>query len=419
MHPRTSIVVLTLGELEYTQKCVASIRRHATGPYELVLVDNGSADGTVEWLRELATGPAHPGEDVVVVENGRNLGFGGGCNVGIAASTGERVLLLNNDTVVTAGWLDAMHAALDADPARGAVGPRSNHVAHLQRIDDVPYDVWTLDGLDDFAANLAIEHAGEGAELQRLIGFCLLVRREVLERIGGFDLRFGAGNFEDDDLCMRIAAAGWICWMASDSFVHHFGSRTFAGAKIEYSSAMHDNWLRFERKWQVPAIRDEHGRMVGYDPAALLRTIRFEEQRDYAPIAGVPDAGEQVSIERRGRALLVPADALRPDETRERFALALGAVGPADDVTLVVRVDPQDEVSLGLLEEAADALAGEELPDVTVVLASAANDGPALRACDAALCTGTLGWSLAGHARHLGVEAWSVADLRRRVRAAA
>jgi GT2 family glycosyltransferase len=409
MHPRTSIVMLTLNELEYTQRCIDSIRRHATGPYELVLVDNGSTDGTVEWLRALAADPA--AGDVTVIENGANLGFGGGCNVGIAAATGERVLLLNNDTVATAGWLDALHAALDADPRRGVVGPRSNHVAAAQKVDDVPYDVWSLDGLDDFAAAFTAEHAGEGADLQRLIGFCMLLPREVFERIGGFDLRFGAGNFEDDDLCLRIRAAGWTCWMAGDSFVHHFGSRTFAGAKISYSTSMADNWARFERKWRVPGIVDDAGRLIGYDATAMLAHARFDAARDVAPVVGVPDDGSKVTIERRGTAVLACADPGAADDTRERLRAALAAFGPEDDVTVVVRVDPADAASLELLEAAADEVAPGELPDVTVVLADARNDAAVLRACDAAICSGARGWTLAVHAGLLGVAAWTLEDL--------
>src|SRR5688572_20867582 len=116
--PLTSIVILTRNELEYTQRCVASIVARTEEPYALIFVDNGSTDGTVEYLRSL--------DGAVVVVNDANLGFGAGCNQGIARSRGERILLLNNDTVVTDGWLAAMHDALDADPAVGVAGPRSN-----------------------------------------------------------------------------------------------------------------------------------------------------------------------------------------------------------------------------------------------------------------------------------------------------
>jgi len=173
VYPLTSIVMLTLNELEYTKKCIDSIERLTPEAYELIVIDNGSTDGTVEYLR------TKPG--IVVISNSENRGFGGGCNQGIAIARGERVMLLNNDTVVTSGWLAAMHRALDADPRRGIVGPRSNHVADSQRIAEVGYDVWSLDGLEKFAADWTQTHDRVGHQLIRLIGFCMLIRREVLD----------------------------------------------------------------------------------------------------------------------------------------------------------------------------------------------------------------------------------------------
>lgn len=114
----TSIIILTLNNLESTKLCLESIREYTSVPYELILVDNGSSDGTIEYLNQLA--------DIQLVVNKKNRGFAGGCNQGIALSKGEQILLLNNDTVVSIRWLDNLLKALNSDDSVGITGPLSN-----------------------------------------------------------------------------------------------------------------------------------------------------------------------------------------------------------------------------------------------------------------------------------------------------
>lgn len=384
----TSIVILTLNELEYTRRCVDSIAAHTPEPHELIFVDNGSTDGTVEYLRSI------PG--ATVITNGENRGFGGGCNQGIASAAGTTILLLNNDTVATDGWLAAMLRALEADPRRGVVGPRSNHVADRQRVADVGYDVESLDGLDTWASEFVQTGAGSGFEMTRLIGFCLLLRREVIDRIGGFDVRFGLGNFEDDDICMRAVVAGWSCWVCNDSFVHHFGSRTFAGAQIDHSTTMLENWHRFARKWNLPPDLG-----TGYDAREMLAATSFDAARDFAPIVSARDDDATVEVEHRVRAVLLAADRLRPHQTGELFEHALRDLDDAA-TTFVVRVDPLDGTAIPMLEHAVDDLPEGAAPDIAIVERSDANDEAVVRACTHVALHGQAAWALEGIARRVG-----------------
>lgn len=402
---RTSIVILTHNELEYTRRCLASIASCTAEPYELVLVDNGSTDGTVDYLRSQA--------GAVVIENGENLGFAAGCNQGIAAARGERILLLNNDTVATPGWLAALHGALDADPSRGIAGPRSNHVSGDQLVTPVPYDVWTLEGLDGFAAEWRSAHAGQGRELRRLIGFCMLAKREVFERIGGFDLRFGIGNFEDDDLCLRANVAGFKTWMCDEAFVHHFGSRTFEGQHVPYQHRLEEAWAHFESKWHPRHITDDAGNILGYEAADLVSGTRFDERRHYEPLVAAVDTDSVVRIERRAKAVLVAADRHHPDETAAVLRGTLATFAPDDPVTVVVRIDPADRTTLPQLEALADALE-DDLPDIAVLEASDRNDMAAVSACDAVVVPEhrRAAWAMHGLARHCGVPAHPTSVLR-------
>jgi GT2 family glycosyltransferase len=398
--PLTSIVILTCNQLEYTRRCVEGIRRTTPQAYELVFVDNASTDGTLEYLRSI--------DAEVVVDNDSNLGFGGGCNLGIARSRGDRILLLNNDVVPTTGWLGALHAALDEDEDLGLVGPRSNRVAGAQQVDDVGYDEDTLDDLDDWAGRWCRQHAGGRTRVERLIGFCLLVERQVFARVGGFDLRYGIGNFEDDDLCLRAGVAGFGSAIVDDSFVHHFGSRTFAGEHIDHAATMGDNYRRFAQAWRIaPEEIDPH--TGAYDARDLLASTIWDEQRHHAPLVGVADAGRIDPGPVRSHLVAACCDRLDPAATRAMLLAALGDAGPDDDVTVMVRIDPRDAISPLLLDQVADQLDDSGLPDVVIVQARDEDDRPVLRRVDEVVVAGRTAWAMGELARCMGTDVRNVA----------
>jgi GT2 family glycosyltransferase/tetratricopeptide (TPR) repeat protein len=240
-----SLIILCCDQLEYTRQCLESVLRHTRAPYELVLVDNGSTDGTAAYLEALRSqpGPAR----VEVIRHEGNVGFPAGCNQGLARARGDYLVLLNNDTVVTPGWLEGLVGwALHDWPTVGLVGAVTNASRPPQQ---VVADYPDLGGLDAFAARRRREFVGQAQETERLTGFCLLLRRAVFERIGGFDERFGLGFFDDDDLSVRARQAGFRLLVAQDVFVHHFGSRTFAGLGIDGAQQLRENFERFRDKW--------------------------------------------------------------------------------------------------------------------------------------------------------------------------
>ena len=243
--PPVSIILLAHNQIADTRLCLASIEEHTALAHELILVDNGSTDGTSEFFRQYASERSH----VRVILNRENLGFAAGNNQGLAIARGENLLLLNNDTVVTEGWLERMLDVFQRHPNAGLAGPVSNSVSGPQRI-QAGYS--RLEDLPRFAAEWSAAHAGESTEAARLVGFCLLLRRAVLERIGGLDPQYGSGNFEDDDWCIRAGLAGFAMRIAWDCFVHHTGGQTFKGAKIDYRASMLRNWELFKAKWAMP-----------------------------------------------------------------------------------------------------------------------------------------------------------------------
>jgi tetratricopeptide (TPR) repeat protein len=217
----------------------------------LIVVDNGSNDGTVEYLESISF-RNYADERIKIIKNNENKGFAGGNNLGIAASIGDYIIIMNNDVVVTPGWLERMISCCEKRPEIGIVGPRSNYVSGPQLLEPVDYNLDSLLGLKRFSEKFATINAKKSTQLLRVVGFCMLIKRSVIDKIGGLDDRFGIGNFEDDDFSLRAALAGFESWMAEDCFVHHFGSRTFVGEKIDYRESLLRNWEIFKKKWGLP-----------------------------------------------------------------------------------------------------------------------------------------------------------------------
>jgi GT2 family glycosyltransferase len=129
----------------------------------------------------------------------------------------------------------------------GMVGPMSNYAAPPQLVESVPYR--NMEQMQEFAGRWREEHRGQWFTVGKLSGFCLLMKRAVYEAIGGLDEQFGLGLFDDDDLAVRALSAGFELAVAHDLFVHHFGSRTFAGNRIDTERLLDDNARLFAGKW--------------------------------------------------------------------------------------------------------------------------------------------------------------------------
>ncbi len=236
-----SIVIPVVGELELTIGCIESIRKYTPEPHEVIVVDNGSTDGTGQALSVLPS--------LRVLRNERNLGFSGGVNRGIRAARGAEILLLNNDTLVTPGWLAEMRGALHSEPRVGLVGAVSNYSGGVQQ---VPVSYQRPEDSAGFGATWQMRNAGRIKPTSMLTGLCLLVKREVFDVIGLFDERFSIGNFEDNDFCLRARLANYELRVAEGAFIHHYGSRTFKALKVDYAGIMRENQKRFRLKWGLP-----------------------------------------------------------------------------------------------------------------------------------------------------------------------
>lgn len=229
---KLSIVILCWNDLKVIADCLASVytETHSV-EFEVIVSDNGSIDGSIEFIRKNFP-------QVRVIENGRNLRFAKGNNVAIRASLGDYVLILNPDTIIHDGALDKLIVFADKHREAGAFGCRVlNEDGTYQGCIRPLYTIrseWCLAlGLRPLAYLSDWFHPGEyvgwKGDTERAIGWpagCfILVRGELLKRLGGFDEQFFY-FYEDTDLCRRIWEAGYPILYTPDVSITHLGGRS-------------------------------------------------------------------------------------------------------------------------------------------------------------------------------------------------
>jgi glycosyltransferase involved in cell wall biosynthesis len=327
-----SIIVPCFNQLAFTRNCVRALLSHTRPAWELIVIDNGSTDGTAAYLAGVQDAAGVP---INIISNKTNLGFPAAVNQGLKAAGGEYLVLLNNDAVVTDAWLDQLIALTEMRRSHspiGMTGPMSNYVTPPQLVENVPYR--DMPAMEQFARRWREQHRGQWSTASKLSGFCLLMKRAVYDAVGGLDERFGLGFFDDDDLAVRARHAGFELAIAHDLFIHHFGSRTFVGSAIDSEALLAENAKRFAAKWGQDApvgqrialrpwaenqqsVQEDTGQPQGERPKArvtLAMIVRNEEDNLPLCLRSVQNLFDEIVI----------VDTGSTDRTRQ-IALEFGA----------------------------------------------------------------------------------------------
>ena len=242
--PSVSVIVLTYNNLELTKVCLQSvIERSQYANLEIIVVDNASTDGTIDYLREFQRHHS----SVKIIANRYNMGFAAGNNLGLAAATGEYLVLLNNDTVVTEGWvLTLLHHLMDHSDI-GLLGAVTNHIGNEAQV-KVDYD--SLDQMPERSRAYTLTHMGELLFLRTVAFFCVIMPRSTYARCGPISEEYGLGFFEDDDYCRKVEKLGLKIACAEDVFIHHHLSASFNKLREKDRRALFDrNRAIYEKKW--------------------------------------------------------------------------------------------------------------------------------------------------------------------------
>jgi GT2 family glycosyltransferase len=225
-----SVIVLTFNSLATIDACLASVNKTLGPSDELIVVDNNSTDGTGEWLRQFSAR-----SNATIIFNDENLGFSSGCNVGLLKAKGRYLVILNPDTEVYPGWLEGLSARF-ADPHAAAVGPVSNNIAGRQFIGfHIPLE--SNLSKNALAMQVATRCHGRSMETKLLVGLCIMMRRDILDRVGLLDEAMFLGS-EDLELSWRLRSLGYRLVIARDIFVYHRGGASFATVPSSHVSEL-------------------------------------------------------------------------------------------------------------------------------------------------------------------------------------
>ena len=241
---KVSIIIPVFNQIAFTKNCIESIKRYTKVNYEIIIVDNGSVDNSTEELMKF-----QEDIDLIIIRNDRNLGFGQANNQGAKLATGEFLLFLNNDTeVLRTDWLKKLLS--EAKKGVGLVGGSGG-----------------LLGIDDENKSLNHRYATLKGTYNYIEGWCMLIRRELFEVIGGFDKDFGMALGEDADLSFKVRDKGLNIRVAEGfggRYIRHYGSRTLrAQEDFDIGEMGRRNSRVLYEKWR------ERGRNKGYLEEAL------------------------------------------------------------------------------------------------------------------------------------------------------
>jgi GT2 family glycosyltransferase len=249
--PRASIIIPVFNKAEFTFQCLRSLARELDADdAEIIIVNNASTDETAELL-------ARFGETLRVVSNNENRGFVDACNQGAQAARGQYLVFLNNDAVVLPGWLDELIQTVEADESIGAVG--SIFLYPDGRIQEAGAIIWR-DGA-------AFHHGWGGSPddpryaFARDVDYCsgasLLIRRDLFERLGGFDRRYAPAYYEDADLCFGVRASGFrVRYQPLSRVLHYEGATAGKDTSVGFKRFQIVNRAKFFEKWREVLERE-------------------------------------------------------------------------------------------------------------------------------------------------------------------
>ncbi len=283
---RVSILIVTYNSGEFLLPCLKSIAKNTSWPnYEVLIVDNHSTDGSDRIAEEFAVSDSR----FHLYRQPTNLGFAGANNLAATYATGEYLVFLNADTIVTAGWLGRLIRHVTASPLIGAVVAVTNFSGNETKVN---FDYLDQAGMEHFASKLASERHGEAIEISMAPLYCVLVPRSIWKEIGELDVLFEVGMFEDDDFSLRLRNAGFRIIAAEDCFVHHFGNGSFAKLVPEQiNDRFERNRAYFEQKWNVkwqphqlrPGVRPPQSD-IRFTPEHFCRDVFAGEAARHPPM---------------------------------------------------------------------------------------------------------------------------------------
>lgn len=275
--PRVSVIVVNWNGQQHLERCFTALQRQTYPHVEMILVDNGSTDGSLKYMREHF--PA-----VRIIANRTNQGFAAPNNQGFAAARGKYIATLNNDTEASAGWLAALVHELETHPQAGMAASLMCFADSPGTVNSAGIEINTLGIAWDRLSGRPVHEAQATGDIFGACAGAALYRKEMLERTGGFADHFFA-YMEDVDLAWRAQLGGWTCRYTPDAHVLHVHSAT-SGEQSPFKLFLlgrNKVWL-IARCYPSPEVWWWLPLIVLYDAAAVV--YRLLRERDSSSLRG-------------------------------------------------------------------------------------------------------------------------------------
>jgi len=257
---KCDIIIPIWNQLEFTKDCIGHIIKNTLYPYRLILIDNASDAPTKQYLEGLKRDSA---QEVTLIRNESNLGFVKAVNQGLKISSSPYVCIMNNDTVPAPGWLERMVEFAESHADVGLINPQCSGHGNMP--------------IDFYARSLA-RYKDKYMEMNQCQGWCMVVKREVVDRIGYLDESFGIGGFDDTDYSMRAGLSGYRCVNLHSAYVYHREHATFnamGDRKTLVSKGEEEYFKKWPRHLRMGLIFSLDGRKDDAEIKNLLDTVLF------------------------------------------------------------------------------------------------------------------------------------------------
>lgn len=274
----SKIAIIVLAQHEaLLQPCLSSIVLRTGGDYELIVINDGDHPDIQAWpLADAKT-------KLIPVPN--RSGVAAGFNLGAAATDADLLVFVRDHVVVTEGWLDRLRDCIESHGDAAMAGPLSNGVSGPQKL-DMP------GGDPDTAIRLANLRIGQARKVPKLLSHLLMVRKEVFDKLGGFDERFGLETYEDDDLCYRALSEGYGMYVAEDCYVMYTPPPSlFPQDPAWYVKLLTRNRDVFRDKWGIDAYEALYGwkRRITVSLCMIVRNEENTLDRCLSGVVGLVD----------------------------------------------------------------------------------------------------------------------------------
>ncbi|MCT4545246.1 MAG: glycosyltransferase [Vallitalea sp.] len=283
--PYYSFMILCYNKWDVTKQAIKTLIDSFEYTYinkgiEILIVDNGSKCIPQQWINNSKSRYIKDNINIIYIQIEENMGYPIGVNIGLAHCKGEIIAILNNDLIFPKDWFNGLANTIEENESIGIAAP---YLSYAYGVQNIGIRLDSIEEINICGKKIMNENKDKIIFTTRAVGACIVLKKQVLEKVGGNDFWYGIGHFDDDDLCLRIRIAGYKIAIVGNSFVYHIGSTSFKELKEDINNFVYINKMKFYNKWKLKNDRVINSNYI--DREAIINDNNFNKKRHYIPIS--------------------------------------------------------------------------------------------------------------------------------------